>query len=293
MDDIKKLEEERKRVYKKNKLGIIIAAILFIIGCLMFYYLPFLGMIIFIIGVIVLIIFSKDSNKFKKIFKENVVKSMIRQELGVDAIYQMNGGISIDEINSLHIARVPDRYHVEDYISCKYNDVPYEMCDCTLEERHVTYDSKGNRHVSYQKYFMGRVIKIDFKRNLNMELRVVNNPTVGFSSGKLVKFETEVISFNKKFKCYASSKEDGFYLLTPMLIQKMSELESMYRGGIYYIISKGVFYVFINNSGNSLEVSLSKPLDDKQLAKIKSDILIGASIINEFRVDSDKFNVDR
>ncbi len=293
MDDIKKLEEERKRVYNKNKIGIFIAAILFIIGCLLLSFIPILGMLLFFAGVIVLVIFSKDAAKFKKNFKENVVKSMIKQELGVDAVYKMNEGISIDEINSLHIASVPDRYHLEDYIACKYNDVPYEMCDCTLEERHVTYDSKGNRHVSYQKYFMGRVIKIDFKRNLNMELRVVNNPTIGFSSGNLVKFETEVIDFNKKFKCYASSKEDGFYLLTPMLIQKMNELESMYRGGIYYIISKGIFYVFINNSGNSLEVSLSKPLNDKQIAKIKSDILIGASIINEFRVDADKFNVDR
>lgn len=293
MDELKKLEEERKRVYKKNKLGVVIAVLSFIIGFIVLNFVPILGIIIFVIGIIVMVVLSQDSVKFKKVFKESVVKSLIKQELGVEAVYKMNDGISIEEINSLCVASKPDRYHLEDYISCKYNDVPYEMCDCTLEEKHVTYDSKGNRHVSYQKYFMGRIIKIDFKRNLNMELRVVNNPTTGFRYGNLVPFETEVIDFNRKFKCYASSKEDGFYLLTPVLIQKMSELEGMYRGGIYYIISKGVFYIFINNSGDSLEVSLSKPLDDKQLAKIKSDILIGASIINEFRVDSDKFNVDR
>lgn len=293
MDELKKLEEDRKRVYKKNKLGVVIAVLSFIIGFIVLNFVPILGIIIFVIGIIVMAVLSQDSVKFKKVFKESVVKSLIKQELGVEAVYKMNDGISIEEINSLCVASKPDRYHLEDYISCKYNDVPYEMCDCTLEEKHVTYDSKGNRHVSYQKYFMGRVIKIDFKRNLNMELRVVNNPTTGFRYGNLVPFETEVIDFNRKFKCFASSKEDGFYLLTPVLIQKMSELEGMYRGGIYYIISKGVFYIFINNSGDSLEVSLSKPLDDKQLAKIKSDILIGASIINEFRVDSDKFNVDR
>ena len=49
-------------------------------------------------------------------------------------------------------------------------------------------------------------------------------------------------------------------------------------------------YILINNNGDSLEVNISKPLDHKQLERIRADILIGASIINEFRMDSDKFN---
>ncbi len=74
------------------------------------------------------------------------------------------------------------------------------------------------------------------------------------------------------------------------MIQKMLELEKMYVGGIYYAVMHDNLYILINNNGDSLEVNISKPLDHKQLERIRADILIGASIINEFRMDSDKFN---
>lgn len=293
LDKLEELELERQKVYRKNKLGYALAALCFILGIVITVFVHFAGFIFFILAVVVLLVIMPEIQKFKKKFKEKVVKKLIVEELGVDATYRMKGGISIDEINSLHIARAPDRYHTEDYISCTYNGIPYEMCDCTLEEEVETYDSEGHRQTSYQKYFKGRVIKIDFQRDLNMKLKVVNSPTRGFQSRPLISFETELIEFNKKFKCYATSKEDGFYLLTPVMIQKMLELEKMYAGGIYFVVMHNNFYVLINNSGDSLEIKLSKPLNEQQLNRIRADILIGPSIINEFKMDTDKFNVNR
>ncbi|MDE6241391.1 MAG: DUF3137 domain-containing protein [Anaeroplasmataceae bacterium] len=293
ISQLEELEQERKSVNKKSKIGYAIAIGLIVVGIACFFWIPFLMFIFMPIAIVLVIVTSSKVNKFRKKFKELVVKKLIKEELGVDAVYKMNGGISISEINSLKVARSPDRYRTEDYISCTYNGVPYEMCDCVLEEEYQTTDSNGHTQTSYQTYFKGRVIKIDFQRNLKIELKVVNHPTRGFQYKPLVPFETEVIEFNKTFKCYANSKEDAFYILTPIMIQKMQELERMYKGGIYYVFTKGNLYILINNSGDSLEVSVSKPLDEKQMNKIKSDILIGASIINEFRMDSDKYNVDR
>ncbi|MDE6408373.1 MAG: DUF3137 domain-containing protein [Anaeroplasmataceae bacterium] len=292
-NQFEEIEKERKSIYNKCRLGYIMAFLLVAIGIATFFIIPFLVIIFILIAIVIIVVTSSKVNQFKKKFKEIVVKKMVKEELGSEAVYKMKGGISIKEINSLKIAQSPDRSYTEDYISCTYNGVFYEMCDCTLEERVETHDSDGHTHVSYQAYFKGRVIKIDFKRDLKMELKVVNKPARGFQYRPLVPFQTEVIEFNKCFKCYASSEEDGFYILTPMLIQKMLELEKMYKGGIYYVFMKGNLYVLINNSGDSLEISLSKPLEEKQLNRIKSDILIGASIINEFRMDSDKYNVDR
>ncbi|MDE6655949.1 MAG: DUF3137 domain-containing protein, partial [Anaeroplasmataceae bacterium] len=287
INQLDEIEQERKKIYSKSRIGYLIAGGLILAGIATFFWIPFLLFIFMIIAIVLIFITSRQVSAFKKKFKEIVVKKLIKEELGVDAVYNMNGGISINEIDSLKVARSPDRYHTEDYISCTYNGVPYQMCDCTLEEKVVTHDSQGHTQTSYQTYFKGRVIKIDFQRDLKMELKVVNSPTRGFQYKPLVPFETEVIEFNKKFKCYASQKEDGFYLLTPILIQKMLELEAMYKGGIYFIFMYGNLYVLINNSGDSLEVSVSKPLDEKQINRIKSDILIGATIINEFRMDTD------
>lgn len=292
-NQFEELEKERKSIYKKCRLGYVLAGLLVVIGIATFFLIPFLVIIFILIAIVIIIVTSSKTNQFKKKFKEIVVKKMVKEELGSDAVYKINGGIPISEINSLKIASDPDRYSTEDYISCTYNGVPYQMCDCTLEERHVTHDSDGHEQVSYRTYFKGRVIKIDFQRDLNIELKVVNHPTQGFKYKPLIAVETEVIEFNKKFKSYATSKEDAFYILTPMMIQKMLELEKMYTGGMYFVFAKGNLYVLINNSGDSLEIHLSKPLDEKQIERIKSDILIGASIINEFRMDADKYNVNR
>ncbi|MDE7263716.1 MAG: DUF3137 domain-containing protein [Anaeroplasmataceae bacterium] len=293
VEELEELELERKKIYRKNKISYALAGVLFVLGIVIFIFVHFAGFIFFILAIVVILIVVPEVQRFKKKFKEQVVKKLIKEELGVEAIYKMKGGISINEINSLKIASTPDRSHTEDYISCTYNGIPYEMCDCTLEEEVVTYDSNGNRQTSYQKYFKGRVIKIDFLRDLDMEIKVVNSPTRGFTYRPLIPFETEVIEFNKKFKSYATSKEDGFYILTPVMIKKMLELEKMYAGGLYFVIKNNIFYVLINNSGDSLELKMSKPLDDKQLNRIRSDILIGATIINEFRMDTDKYNINR
>ncbi len=290
---LEELENERKKIAKKSRIFYALAFVFMILGMALCFFVHPLFMLLIFIGVILLVVIMPQVNKFKKKFKGSVVSAMIKEELGSDAVYRQSGGIPIEEINALGVAAEPDRHYEEDYITCTYNDIPYEMCDCTLQERVVTHDSKGNRQVTYETYFKGRVIKIDFQRDLNMELKVVNNATRGFKYKPLLPFETELIEFNKKFKCYASSKEDGFYILTPMLIQKMLELENKFKGGMYYVIKHNNLYVLINNSGDSLEVNIHKALDEKQLNKIRADILIGASIINEFRMDKDKYNVNR
>ncbi|MCM1197230.1 MAG: hypothetical protein NC310_09220, partial [Roseburia sp.] len=197
LNQLEKLEQERSTINKKSKIGYIVAFGLIAVGVATFFWIPFLLFVFMIIGIIIIVVTSMQVNKFKKKFKELVVTKLIKDELGVDAVYRMNDGLSIQEINSLKVASAPDRYRMEDYISCTYNGVPYEMCDCVLEERHETTDGQGHTQTSYQTYFKGRIIKIDFQRDLPIELKVVNHPVQGFQYKPLLSFETEVIDFNK------------------------------------------------------------------------------------------------
>ncbi len=290
---LESLELERKSIKKTLNIMYVITAVLFIAGIGCFFLQPLLGIVIIVIGVIVIIIATNKKSKFQKTFKNTIVAQLVKDELGAEATYDANKGLDINEINSLRAAKVPDKYHLEDYISSSYNNVPYQLCDCTMQEKRVTTDGRGHTQTTYVTYFKGRVIKIDFQRELNMVLKVVNDAPLGFSASGLEKFETEVIDFNKRFKCYVDDKEHGFYILTPVMINKMLELERMFNGGICYIFMHNNLYVLINNSNDSLEVNISKPLDDKQINRIKSEILIAASIINEFSMDADKYNVNR
>lgn len=291
-DKIQALENERKKIYRLDLISKIIAVALVALGILVWVLLEWT--IVFIIAVVISVIFigavTPKKKNFLKGFKENVVIGMIYEELGETAVYRQNGGIALEELMRLGIYGTPDRYHMEDFISAKYNDIPYELCDARFEEKHVTYDSKGHRHVSYVTYFNGRILKIDFKRDFSVMLKIIEGSPNGFSAKGLSGVETEVIDFNKKFRIYADSQEKTFYFLTPVLIQKMLELEGMFKGTIQYCLNGDCFYVFINNSTDSLDVSLSKPINDRMLQILRSQITLGAAVINEFGLDEAKFN---
>ena len=289
------LELQRKKIKKSNLIRTLIGVPILLISIVLGLYtdqlfIVFIGIIVF---VILIVINELKKSEFTKHFKENIVKRLIQEELGADAIYEQKGGIDLLEISLLRCAQSPDRYDLSDHIISNYNGIPYEVCDAHFEERKVYYDLKGNRQVRYDTYFKGRIIKIDFKRDLNIIMKIVNQGPLGFSSEGLNKFETEVIDFNKKFKCYVDNTENGFYILTPIFIQKLMELEKMFRGGLVLAFKNNNLYVLINDSGDSLEVSFSKPLNGEQIERIRGEIILPATIINEFRIDDDKFNINR
>ena len=190
---------------------------------------------LFLIGIVLISVTTSTVNRFSKKFKTSVVEEMIKEELGNSAVYRRNGGIAIDEINRLRVARCPDRFTSEDYIQAVYADVPFEICDYTMQQRVVTRTAKGQQVVSYQTYFKGRIIKIQLKRKLDMALRIVNEAPSGFDRLGLDSFETEVIDFNQRFKCYASDQEKAFYVLTPLLIQKNVGIgKNVFRRNVFY-----------------------------------------------------------
>ena len=288
------LELERKALKKKNTTKTLIgifSLLIFIVIAFMTSILEFI-FIGFVILVVMIIINTASSSKYKGKFKELIVRKIIEEELGSTAVYNPNGGISLSELNSLKFTSMPDREHLSDHISCSYNGVPYEICDCHFEERHVTRDSKGNKQVTYVTYFKGRAIKIDFQRDLNINMKLVNQGPQGFSSEGLTKFETEVIEFNKRFKCYVDSTENAFYILTPIFIQKLLELERMFKGGLVVIFKHNNLYILINDSRDTLEVNINKPVNGEQIERIRGEVILPASIINELRIDDDKFNVN-
>lgn len=291
-EELKQLEEERKKIHKQELAVYIFAAVINLIAILILIFFDFFYLLLgtIIVSITMIANVSAKAKKFNSSLKDKIVVGMIHQELGADAVYQPNGGIPLEQITKLGMYKTPDRCHEEDYISAVYNQIPYQMCDARFEERHEHYDSKGTPHVSYTTYFSGRIIRIDFKRHIDTFLMVVEGNPNGLRTAGLEKVETEVIDFNKKYKTYVSSKEKAFYFLTPVLIQKMLELEKLFKGSIQYCMDGDCFYVFINNSVDSLDAPLSKKLDEKTLSILRSQITIGEAIINEFGLDEMKFN---
>lgn len=290
--DFEKYELERLNIRKGLVWRTIVSILLGVIGLafLVMLGIPYVFVIAIIVVIIIFATYGHKKSKFLKNVKGLVVKDLIKSELGDDAIYIENGGIPLKDIVGLGVYQDPDRYNLEDYIKASYNGVTYEMCDAKFEERHVTYDSKGNRQVTYETYFSGRVIKIDFKKVINFKMKIIEGHPKGLYTSGYSKVETEVIEFNKKYDLYSTNKEEVYYYMTPLFIQKLLELERLFKGTIQFVMDGDYFYVLINNSVNSLEFMMNRPINQEMVDIIISQINIGAAIINELKMDTDKFN---
>ena len=291
-EQLKALEAKRKKLRKESLILTIISVVGVILSLGVYLYTAFvIPLILFFIFIIITAgVMGVKKRNFRINFKQNVIIGLINQELGPDAKYYSNSGIDLNEIYHLGVYQYPDRWHLEDHIISSYNGINYEMCDAHFEERHVTRDSKGNRRVTYVTYFKGRIIKIDFKRNINFAMKIIEGHPLGLNVRGFKQLETEVIDFNKKYNTYVTDSETGYYFLTPVMIMKLLEIEKLFKGTIQFVLNSDCFYVFINNSGDSLEFSMKRPIDENFINILKSQINLASAIINELKLDTEKFN---
>jgi len=104
-----------------------------------------------------------------------------------------------------------------------------------------------------------------------------------------VKVQTESIEFNKKFSIYATTQEYGFYHITSSMIEKLLELEKLHRGSILYYYVADKLHIGVNDRKDYMELSIKTPLNQESLKAFMSDIELIPAIINELRLDSQKF----
>ena len=294
MIDIVSLENERKTLYEKYKKENTKGYIFIAIAVLMFILMYALGFPIFLVaGIIFVAVASvffakagKERQAFRNKFKSTLVNKLLAERF-TDFTYNPSGQLDINKVNAPAFFKKPDRYSGEDLITGSYKGVKFEVADCTLKERVVRTDSKGNTYVTYETYFQGRYYVYTYERQFKDTLKIVESRW-SLSHG-LKKFETESIDFNKKFKIFTSDEKHGFYLITPYMIEKLMELEKMHKGTIYYAFIGNKLYIAINDNSNSLEFPIGREINEASVKKFDGDIELIAAIINEFRLDGQKF----
>ena len=82
----------------------------------------------------------------------------------------------------------------------------------------------------------------DFKREFNQVVKVLETRGLGANVRGLEKIDTESINFNEKFDTYTSDSLTAFYVLTPQIQEKLLELETKFKGSIFFAFMNGKFY---------------------------------------------------
>jgi hypothetical protein len=287
---IEPLEKKRKDLFSQYSKNITIAVILAIIIIGLFIVLLESGFFFILFLLIIPIFFVMKavglSNKFKETIKDELVHIVLEDKFD-DVYYDRHQSISQSVIDQTGLVKRPDRFSGEDYIKGTYKGVSFEVSDVNLKERQEHVDSKGNRTVTYPTYFKGRWYIYKFPKTFNGTLKICEKHP--HEARGLERVETESIAFNKKFKLYASDKQYAFFHLTPIMMEKLLELEQLHRGSIYFYYTGNELHIGVNDSQDYMEIPFRKIIDEKAMKAFEGDVDLIPAIINELKLTSDKF----
>jgi hypothetical protein len=301
--DFKELEQERlKRLaaYKKRgKIGLIVMLCGIAVGVGGFFLLKvnenFKIMIILgllALGVGIGIFSSKHgiASKYAREFKKPVVEALLKKWYDVYS-YDERGGMPLAEIyNSGLLTRRADRWHTEDLIEGMFNGVQFRTSDVHLEEEHTYTDSKGNTHTEWITFFRGRWYQFYLNRDLETTIRIKEKKRIKeMITRGLEKVEVESIDFCDKFMAYADDEHQFFYIFTPVVVEKMIELEKMHKGRFMFSIQGNLVNIGIDDNRDYLELNLKMPINEESIKAYETQVNIMAAIVSEFKFDSYKF----
>jgi len=217
------------------------------------------------------------------------LQAQINQELFPDAKYSPNG-LPIQLILKPGFFEMPDRYYTADYMGASYQGIEFEKGHYRLQRRETHTDGKGHTTTTYVDYAVGTMYHFIYGRDFGGTLKVLEKSSFGFSrSGGLPKYETEFITFNKKFGVFSSDQQLVFYLLTPQIQEKILSLEGKAAGQFYMAFMKNELFVAINDSDNTVSIPFFKPLDEASMGGIVEYMSIPAVFIDLLGLTRAKF----
>lgn len=302
-----KLENQRLEFYNKFKGKKIVGILLFILGiCLLFFgfisialinleaifriMLIVLASIMTIIGIVFMAIASKIMANFNRYMKPAVIGEILSSNYE-NGTYNFEAGIAKNIIMETGlITRNPDRYFAEDYIYGEYKNIICQFSDVQMQERHVTTDSQGHVHTTYETFFKGRWFVFNLNKNTESKILIKKKKAFKEMNVKgLEKVELESIDFNEKFMTYASSEQKLFYYFTPYVVEKILEYEQTYKGKIMFGIIGDTIHIGFDSYYDYLEISIKKPFDEEALKKVIDEVVIAKKIIDDFKLYQEKF----
>ena len=274
-EKIEQIRQDQKKTQNKMViiliLSMIMLALFFPIGILMLF-----------------LLFMPTVEKLRKMearVKEEVGVALIRDvmdELFDSYDYQPHQRIASSTLRSVSIPglRPMDRIRGNDYTKGVYQGMNFEMSDIELLEVEQTEDENGHIVEEEKQLFSGLWLICDFSKTLDATITV--SPRIRFSLQKGVAMESE--SFNREFVVRGNSEHDIYYVLTPILMERILALKKRLKCSLYFCFKDDGHVHILADWGNSLEVG-SKDLDaDELAAKFKRQLEELTGLIDELKL---------
>ena len=230
----KELEEKRKN-YKNSKLYVLLFIAIVVGVCLFFKF--FHPIIIFFVIVISVIIFAIANAGYTKIYKDQVITSILKN-YDKDLNYMPENGI---QRNIYKIAKFEhfDRYTTEDLIVGKICGLEFALADVHTEDEST--DSDGN--TTYTTLFRGPVAVVELNKLKDLVIYVSDNQLKLFRGNEYVELDNQ--AFEDKYDVFTNNDVIAMRILTPTLTTKILEMHDKF--GFFFeikLIDGLVFFRF-------------------------------------------------
>lgn len=236
---------------------------------------------------------------YRKAFKQSYVLPAMKT-IFTDLKYGMFWGIEPPE-ELLDLTKIQNRarlFRGEDHIYARFKDIGFEQSDIVIkDDLNMRLDRKKADYVL--PVFRGQWMVFDFNKSFRCQLRVVQR---GFHHARgrrsifkkdrlAQQMETESAVFNKEFSVYAQNEHEAFYLLTPVMIERIQSLTAHTRGKMTLCFAGKKLHILIQNRRSNFEPgSIFLPLqDEKKLQEVRKQIEVTTQFIDELRLDNDLF----
>ncbi|MGN1372291.1 MAG: DUF3137 domain-containing protein [Candidatus Coprovivens sp.] len=234
----KELEDKRKKL--KNSKWWIILIILTAIAITIFLRIK-VPIIIFISIVISIIIYNLSANGYTRIYKNQVISSILKN-YNKDLTYQPDNGIGKD-IYDLGNFESYDLYHTEDLITGQICGLQFTLADVHTQD--VSTDSDGN--TTYTTVFLGPVGVVELNKLKDLDIFITSNRAKIFRSNEYMELDNQL--FEDKFDVFTNNDVLAMRILTPSFTNKILELHDSF--GFFFeikMVDGLVFFRFYSDT---------------------------------------------
>ncbi len=298
------LEEQRRKILRNIIIAGVIAGVILIggaafillaVGDAQLLFIPLL-----IGGGVFGVAYWLLTKDFVLVFKNKVIEKIVR--FFDDSLrYNPAGKVSQGQFGAsqIFLHRI-DRYRGEDYVSGRIGKTEIEFSEIHAEYKTVSHDSKGRRQERWHTIFRGLFFIADFNKNFNgltVVLPDIAEKTLGkwlgqalqgmniTRQGELIKLEDP--EFEKEFVVYADDQVEARYILSPALMQRITQYQRKTRKRIHISFHLSRINIAITTGKDMFEPRIFRSLlDFKMCQEYFEDLNMILGIVEDLNLNT-------
>lgn len=236
-----------------------------------------------------LLFFTPAYRKFNDVFKRQyVLNTMKEAELFEEVSYDPSSGFGYMDICNWGVVDCGDDkyFQSEDMLSGIYKGTRFHIGDVKTR-RYV----RSNKYKKLETIFSGQIIRFERFDNMKISeghLQVFQKDFFRSLRGWTTEhqIQTENMEFNDLFEVYAADEHNAFYILTPLLMEKIIHFAATIDEQIAITFWGPHMFVAVARLEGMFDASLTEPvlkqkqaiLDDAKHLQCAGDILLSGMI---------------